>query len=38
MGDVNLDRAIDRMTEFLSDQLDETGSEGYVIGISSGLD
>jgi NAD+ synthase len=38
MVDVNLERAIDCMTEFLSDQLEKSRSEGYVLGISGGLD
>lgn len=38
MVDVDIDRAIDRMIEFLIDKLEETGSEGYVLGVSGGLD
>ncbi|MEF8812828.1 MAG: NAD+ synthase [Halovenus sp.] len=38
MADVDITRAIDRMIEFLSNQLEETGSEGYVLGVSGGLD
>lgn len=35
---VDVDLAIDRMTEFLDDALAKTGANGYVLGISGGLD
>ncbi|AGN00843.1 NAD synthetase [Salinarchaeum sp. Harcht-Bsk1] len=35
---VDVDRAIDRMTEFLGDALVTTGADGYVVGVSGGLD
>ena len=38
MVDVDVDRAVDRMIGFLSDRLDEAGADGYVLGISGGLD
>lgn len=35
---VDVSRAVERMERFLTDRLDDAGADGYVVGVSGGLD
>ncbi|OKY77262.1 MAG: NH3-dependent NAD+ synthetase NadE [Candidatus Methanohalarchaeum thermophilum] len=38
MSNINLKKGLEKMKRFLRNKLDETGAQGYTIGVSGGLD